>query len=78
MRMGLFEELVAGLKAILIDELRTYVILFVGVVVFLGTMIAGQALFGEVVAAAIGFVCALLSAAVVGNRFPTDVPADQQ
>ena len=76
--MGLLTELVAGLTAIIIDELRDWTVVLVGGAVFFGTAIAGNMLFGEVIGLALGIVCGVATAAILGDRLPNPLHENTQ
>ncbi|OYR45610.1 MULTISPECIES: hypothetical protein [unclassified Halorubrum] len=66
--MSLLKELVAGLKGWAIMELSGWLVVLIAAVVFVVTLIAGSALFGDAAGLAIGISSALLVAFVVGPR----------
>lgn len=76
--MGLLEELGAGIKRWVIMELSGWLVVFIAAVVFVATLLAGRALFGDAAGLGIGIGSALLVAFVVGPRLRNRFVDDQQ
>jgi hypothetical protein len=76
--MSLLKELAAGVKGWLVMELSGWVVVLITAVVFVVTLIAGSALFGDAAGLGIGIGSALLVAFVVGPRLRNRFADDQQ